>query len=225
MIFNHYYSFAIPYGPDKMNQNKRKFKKFKRTPQLTSLKRQVRYLSRSREQKFHDVSLSAAPGTTPAVIELTGIAQGDTQLERSGNSIQPFRAQLSYYIKPPASSAGDDFYRVLIVQDNRYSGTLLTATDVLERGTSATVNDFKEVNTAVRNAVHIIYDKVHSLSPGSAYPNVQKSWSLKSKTKCMFDGTTGASEAHGCYYALVIALDNTNKATLVGEWRLTYEDA
>lgn len=206
-------------------RKRQKFSEEKQSLAVTKLTRQVRFLSKSRELKFHDVGISVAPGTTAQIVQLSGIGQGDTQLTRDGNSIQGVRLQLSYYWAPPATSAIEDWCRVVVVQDKRYSSTAVTAADILERGTSATVNDFKEVNSASRNSVTFLHDKVTRIAPDFPSAHTKISINLKTKPKSMYDGTTGADVAHGNFYLLCMGTDNANPATLTGEARLTFMDA
>lgn len=196
---------------------------------LKKLSRKVARLSAHRETKYHDVNFAKQPGTTALISQLTAIAQGDTILERNGQTVYGKYCLLRWWLDPAASATKHELARVMIVQSLKHSTTIPVAADILEG--SATPFDFLEVTDANRGGFKVLYDKMISvgdLSTGCASSEPQGQIYID-LTKCIpiyYDGTAATDQARGNIYMLTVCLqDNTNKATINGATRVAYTDS
>lgn len=105
---------------------------------------------------------STASPVTPAVVQLSNIVQGDTNITRDGNQIKVTHIQLKYFFTINASAV-QTCVRILLVQDKQTNGTAHTGATVLKN-----VTVFDNVNSPylenTRRRFRILYDRVHDLS-------------------------------------------------------------
>lgn len=89
------------------------------------------------EKKHHDVELSTnAVSTTPQINLLTGIAQGDTNLTRTGNDILMKTLEMKFKITQHASATRYTTVTGWLICDKRCDGTLPGYTDIFDDPTS-----------------------------------------------------------------------------------------
>ncbi len=189
------------------------------------LAKDVRRLTVQRETKFHDITTTVTPGTAATVLALCNIAQGDTNITRTGNTIYGRYLLVRWHLQSQTSVATQDYGRLLIVQDLRYNAAIPTAAQILEG--SATVLDFLEKDDATRGAFKILYDVTQSIGPHNTGPPSQlltKYVDLKNHIQMNFDGTASTNEARGCLYALFVATNNTNEVLFKIGTRVAFTD-
>lgn len=108
------------------------------------------------------VTTVVASPIAPAIIQLTNVAQGDSNATRSGNQIKVTHIQLKYFFTMNAS-ATQTCCRILLVLDKQTNGAIYTAGELFK---NVTVND--NVNSPYhedhRRRFKVLYDRVHDLS-------------------------------------------------------------
>ncbi len=107
------------------------------------------------------VTATASP-IAPAIVQLTNLAQGDSNITRDGNQIKVTHIQLKYFFTINASAVAT-CCRILLVQDRQTNAGIYTANQLLK---DVSVND--NVNSPFeenhRRRFKILYDRVHDLS-------------------------------------------------------------
>lgn len=140
------------------------------------------------EYKCFDVQVTNGPcTTTPAIVQLTNIPQGDTAITRDGNQIKITRNLLRYSISGN-SSAADQLIRVMLVLDQQTNQAIYSAADLLQ-DVSAFDSILSPLNLDNKFRFHVLYDKVHRLTSGannSVYVN--KMFNLQQRIR--FDNST-----------------------------------
>jgi hypothetical protein len=176
------------------------------------------------EKKFHDVSDATTYGTTPAVISLTNIAQGNDFNNRDGNSILLQSLQLKADIKHDMNKQGCDNIRVILFQDNDQRGTDPAAGDLLETGSGFSwLNAFVSHNAGSR--FNILYDrkiKVSDQDQTKSIKLIRKFYSNHVK----YTGTTAADSStyKGALFMLVVSDENTTPPAMSWGVRVRFTD-
>ncbi len=114
------------------------------------------------ERKNHDVSqLALAMTTTPIIIQLTNILQGDTTVTRDGSQCKILSIEFSYFIIQHVSAL-DTQTRVMLVLDKQTNQAIYVPGDVLVDVTAGqNINSSRNLDNTRRFSV--LYDKVHTL--------------------------------------------------------------
>ncbi len=129
----------------------------KRRPRLAS---RVRTLEASKERKIIDTQLtSSASGTAPGLVQLTNLAQGNTDTTRIGNKIMITGIQFRYLVTDTVHNVA----RVMIIQDKQTNGAIFAATQVLDDISAG------DAIVSLRNRdevkrFRVIHDAVHQIS-------------------------------------------------------------
>ena len=180
------------------------------------------------EDKKFDVSSNAALTTTPTVVNLSNIAQGNDYVNRSGDSILAQRIEFKGLLLGNTNSTGHAA-RVLIVVDHDQRGTDPVVTDVLA---SATITSLS--NPLAGNRFTILYDHVVTLDQDFAtvaptyvmaralFPAMDRKYNQHLK----YISTAGAdaSNYEGALYMMAFCGDASNGPTLYYDWRLHFSD-
>lgn len=141
-------------------------------------------------------------------ILMNGIAQGDTENQRTGNKVNLRAVYLKYWLdfNDQSSSLGAS-YRVILVYDRQCnqalpipSGPYLTGTDI----TSMNNLDYK-------GRFYTLYDKTHDMNP-NAFTSITDEKYINLATTMQFVGGTGVigSISQGAIYLLVLGTDHTS---------------
>ncbi len=113
-------------------------------------------------KNFDTTTLASAIAQTPAIVQLTNIAQGDTTNTRDGASIKIVSIRLVYFVLGHADVPNISL-RVQLVCDKQTNQAVYAAGDLLD---DATVNDaiISPRNLNNMRRFRVMYDKVHTFS-------------------------------------------------------------
>lgn len=138
---------------------------------------------------------------------MNGIAQGDTENQRTGNKVNLRSVYLKYLLSfNDQSSFLGSSYRIMLVYDRQCNGGLptpgpyLTGTDI----TSMNNLDFK-------GRFYTLYDKTHDMNPNS-FTSIADEKYINLATTMQFNAGTGVigSISQGSIYLLVLGTDHTS---------------
>ncbi len=176
------------------------------------------------EFKNHDSTGTAvARSATPAIINLTSIAQGDTNLTRDGSNCKLVSLQFKYFIEQHASAVNTQI-RVMIVLDKQTNQALYTAGDLLE---DITVDDIIVSMPNIDNAArfNIMYDRVHTYSDSGRTNSYHKMYK-KVQIKLRFDAPEAAIAAMvvNSVSLFIVSNEATNTPTMTHHLRWRFVD-
>ncbi len=176
------------------------------------------------EFKFHDVQLtSVAISITPGIVQLSNIAQGDTDVTRDGSQLKVLSIQLAYQIIAHASSTRT-FVRVLLVKDKQTNQAIYEASDLLSDVTTqdSIVSPYNRDN---RRRFTVLYDKVHTFSEGGSQL-VKFGRKFRQDQMLRYDATVGdiTDLTQSSYSLMTISNESTNTPVLTVFNRLNYVD-
>jgi len=159
------------------------------------------------EHKFKDtVFPRAAVYSTPSVSFISGIAQGDTQSNRNGDSVKLSSVNVRGLITV-GSSATTRNVRIMLINEKVSDGNVPTLSDILDNSTLPNVYARYNPDTA-GSRFKVLYDKRFIVTPTTNAVKFNVYRKLKHHLK--FTGTsanqTDASTGH--LYILVVSDDN-----------------
>lgn len=183
------------------------------------------------EKKFVDNSLQTTLGHDAPVIQLlNGVAQGDGDQTRDGNSIKMLYAQV--HGQMTNLTASDRTVRIMVVQQRDTNGTAPVISDILADSASA----YTPLSFFQRNTIHkfnVLYDKRISLTDVASDKalrqfNINIPFNGDHSSKVRFDnsGATIADISKNSVY-LIVTSDNVVASlppTLTMRSRVTFLD-
>lgn len=153
------------------------------------------------EHKFTQVSVSESVASAGTIHFLTGIAQGVTQNQRTGNKVKANDIYVRGYLR--INGTNNAFVRIVLVNDKSSQGTVPVITDILE---AATVNSPLNIENCP-SRFKILYDKVQNVESSLKQQQFVKIY-RRLNYHSTFGGTdaTQASAENGHLY--IFALTN-----------------
>lgn len=174
-------------------------------------------LVNSEMYKF-DFAQTDTPANTGLITHITGMAQGDTDSSRSGNSIY-VRGLLLRYTSTINASATNTFVRVMVVRDNQQVGdNVPTVANVLD---SLTV--ISPLNNETVGRFSVIYDKVHTLQVANNTAGYVKQY-FKMNSHVRYNGAGASDIQKNGLYVLTLSSEATNTPSVAWQTRLFYRD-
>lgn len=175
------------------------------------------------EIKHVDISVAGSSSTTPGLTYISGIAQGDTNLSRDGNSVK-LKGGLVKVTLVRHASATFSRVRSLIICDTRNQGVIPSAADVYD---SSTTNGLINLDTDPNRYV-IISDTMICLDDGHGLTQTRE-FDITPAIKDMhlvFSGTSAlvASAKGPVLYYIQQSNEATNVAFLLIDARLLFVD-
>lgn len=188
------------------------------------------------EEKVWDVDGSGGTiiTSTPAVVNLTNIAQGSDYYNRIGDSILCQEIEFRAHMVGNSATSWHAL-RVLIVRDKLQSGTDPSLGDVLQAGTSPMVQPYNEPKSG---RFDILYDELITRSQTvglatsgssttyiadvSRLPSLKRKWNQHIK----YSASSGADASNwiGGLYLMAASLDATNGPSLRYTFRVRFTD-
>lgn len=142
------------------------------------------------ETKNHDVQQSLVTvTTTPVIVQLTNIAQGDTTNTRDGAQCKVTQLEFRMQVLLNSTTATRSAFRCLIICDRQTNQAIYTAADVLE-DVSATDMVFSPINLDNKRRFQILADFVTFVSIASSTIIRQYKRYIKLNKLIRFDGST-----------------------------------
>jgi hypothetical protein len=176
------------------------------------------------EVKHADVTTSSTVSTTPVLTFLSGVAQGDTNTSRDGNSIKAVGLHGDVTLIQNASATATRV-RTLIFVDTRSQGVVPTAADVVDTNAmSGLANIDTEPNRFV-----ILLDRLDSMVLAAQTRVLTFRYDLTADVKNMHllysgSGATIASAKGPVVYMLQYSSEATNTPTYAIDSRLFFLD-
>lgn len=180
----------------------------------------VRYLKGlvNAEKKKFDSSDSYAIGTTAVSRHFTGIAQGDGDNSRDGNSILCKGLSLRGLLTIHASAGNTQVRLVIVMDKQQVADSLPTMANVLA-GNS--IQSFLNKDTVGR--FQILYDKVHLLDNNTRTQQFVKIW-LPIDKHIRYNGTTSGDIQKNGLHIVQVSNEATNTPTITWTSRVYYYD-
>ncbi len=175
------------------------------------------------EVKHYDTSTSSTPDQTPVVTYLSGIAQGDTQLTRDGNSLK-LKGGLVKTVYVIHASATASRIRHLIVLDKMNQGSNPSASDVYD--TAASGIGMLNLDSAPNRFV-VLHDQYVRLDTGSNrvfYESVPLDAIMDVHLNYSGTGATVASAYGPAIFSIWQSSEPTNVPSVVQTTRLFFVD-
>lgn len=198
-------------------------RRFKRRTTFKGLSRRVRRLELDEEVKVNDLILNGAVDTTGSFNLMNGIAQGNTQSTRVGNTITitGFYARYLWNI-------GDsvNYCRLILVLDKQPNGATPIISDLIN--TSLGVSWLAPINWNNRQRFKFLKDEVMSLSIDSGQMNSTFFLKFKKPIRTIYSGTgsTITSISSNAIYAFLVTDSGAPPSpTHQAFYRLRYTDS
>lgn len=185
---------------------------------IKSLKSRLNRVEKESKDNLHfiDVAQTLTPGNTATIGVLTPIGQGDTDSQRSGDSVLIKRVNIKFTLIPNASALVDSMRLIVFRWKGSLSGTPPATTAVLQ----AITNIDSPLSYDYRDQMTILMDKRISVS--NAVGNRQLELNKAQNAKATFtDGSTTSWNA-GAVFFLFLSTDNVNKASVNYYSRISY---
>lgn len=162
-------------------------------------------------------SVTETPNNSGVIVLFNGVAQGDSDLQRTGNSIFIRKINAKLYLAKHASATLTSC-RIMILCDNQQVGD--TAPAVLDVLSAASPNAFLNTDTVGRFS--ILYSKRFLLNADR--PQALLDYNKVVRMHTRFNGTAATDiQKCGLYY-LMISNEPTNTPTISGYFRIAYHD-
>ncbi len=176
------------------------------------------------EFKFFDATLTSVEVlSTPQLLQLTNILQGDGGSSRDGNQVK-IVGNLLKYTCTMDSAATTSQLRVLLVLDKQTNGVIAAAGDVLE---DVTVFDgiISPYNLDNKYRFRILYDKVH-LFQASGNRTIQGGKYIKMNERIRYDGVAGtiADITSSSLFLMILSSTGANGPDITFINRVRYVD-
>ena len=174
------------------------------------------------EYKVHDEASSDTPDTTPTIIGLSLIEEGDDNDNRNGRQIKGVSFQMQGSIKID-SSAPDSIVRMIIIQDKHQDGVLPSSSDIHTGG--ITVSSLPSDENRKRFVT--LYDKrtvVSNSGMGKKIYKYYKKWKPGKKIHYKGIAASQASQGNNNLYLIIVSDEATNTPTVIYKTRLKYID-
>lgn len=175
------------------------------------------------EKKFIESATSSAQSTSATVALLTGIAQGDTQNDRNGNSIKAQSVSTKYNVEMNSSATATQV-RIMLVIDKNSNGAAPVLSDILDNGVASNAVAHYNSDTAGSRFL-ILHDKSYSLSINGSR-TISGSCYSKLNHHVKFTSSTGAqaSCASGHLYLILWSDESTNTPIITQSSVFRYTD-
>ncbi len=176
------------------------------------------------EYKFHDVKQTAVSVTsTPVIVQLTNVGQGDTAQIRDGASIKWTKISLRHTIILSAAARSSQV-RLLLVLDRQTNGAIYSASDVLD---DVSINDIivSMYNLDNKYRFRVLKDVTMTLDENGNESRLIN-WTVPMSTKCRFSGTAGTIADLSSYSLslLQVSSEAANFPSITTVSRLRYID-
>ena len=173
-------------------------------------------------EMFHHTITVSSTVAQNQITQLNAIAQGDTAVTRTGNSILMRNLILNGYVEINPSVTGDTRMMVALVLDKQQvSDTSPIISDIFQYDT----NPVTLLNLNNSGRFSILYRKQFSLSPASGGSNVRQLKIFKNmRLHARFNGTASTDIQKNGLYLVVISSEATNTPSWSFQSRIGYHD-
>lgn len=184
--------------------------------------RGVRYIKGLVNSEKHHFDTAFSSATIPSagnITHLTSLAQGDTSVTRTGNSVLLKDCYMHLFMAVNPSVLTQSRVRMILFFDKQQiSDTLPTVTDVLA---AASTESMLNLNASGR--FKIVYSREFILRANNNGSLVLHKF-FKFHTHVRFNGTAGTDIQRNGLYVLFIGSEATNTPTVSGTFRIGYHD-
>lgn len=161
-------------------------------------------------------------GTSPTILDLTAVTQGDQVNQRTGDSIKPTSLTIRGYIDSNTAGVNHQKVRLMIFQYKQENGTAPVVADLLE-STTTPANLVSSKKADDKYDSKILYDKLFDLSMGHSHGSRVFTKVFKLAGHINFESGANDKE-NGGIYAMFVSNDNTNTPTLYFYSKLSFYD-
>ncbi len=184
-----------------------------------------------KENKFNNIGTNPAPVVgTSAVVRLTGIAQGDTDITRDADNIYVTSVQMKSVWSSVATTIEDTILKIFLVQQRDVRGTILGITELFD---TDSVTSMRQVDNSKN--FRILKQKTIRI-PAKAGPiadniitNVQYDmyYKFKNPIRTKYQGTSSAvasDDRNALYLIFMCNQSSGTAATGTATIRVTFKD-
>lgn len=177
------------------------------------------------ELHVHDSNYNTAISTTAEINRLSGIAQGDDSVGRTGRSILAKSFQIRLHLQANASATQPSAVRFIVGIDMDANSTLPTEAEILDVATASNLVAMRELDND-RGRFRILVDKTFSLSIPSAGNGTLffNKFIRLGNHHVYFDSTTNTSDAKGKLFFYIVSNQATNTVAKNFATRLRFYD-
>lgn len=174
------------------------------------------------EYKSVPTVLTADPNSTGTVQNLTAVAQGNDQDERSGNKIRLKRIVVKGTVEIHASGETSRVH-IVVARDNNGSTTIPSITDLYTSADALQKGVPKLGDPQSNSRFSILMDKmilVNDVARNQHYVNFSRTLD----SHCFFSGTAATDEGKGALYVFMASNEATNDPIVAITARVWYID-
>ncbi len=161
------------------------------------------------EYKFLDTVTAVSLSTTPLIIQLSNIVQGDTTITRDGSQLKVLSIQLSYLLAGLAADAISHI-RVMLIKDRQTNQAIYVPADVLEdiSSSDAITSPYNRDN---RQRFTILHDKVWVVVAGAMNMGHSFGQKFAQEQILRYDANAGTIvDLTQCSYSLLVVTSATS---------------
>jgi len=143
------------------------------------------------EYKFHDVQLTGVGLTeTGTIVQLTNIAQGDTDQTRDGSQVKLTRLDIKYFLGSHVDQPLTQV-RVMLIHDKQTNQAIYSLADLLV-DSSTSDNIVSPLNLDNKYRFRILYNKIHSLTNSGSNHAINRKIHKELNMRIRYDASTAA---------------------------------
>lgn len=167
-----------------------------------------------------DTAWSSVAMTTGAVSNVVGVAQGDGDNQRSGNSIFVRNYNFKGSIVHNAAGSNTQFVRVSVVMDTQQVGDTNPAyTDIYE-----SASPYAHLNSNTVGRFKVLYSRIITVNNNDKTSSLV-SINLPMRHHVRYNGTAGTDlQKGGIFFCSSVDEPTANMPTISGEHRTSYHD-
>lgn len=181
----------------------------------------IRGLVNSEMFKYDQSATSGTISNTGAIINLVGLAQGDSEDQRTGNSIYVRHINASGMLAINASGVATSVRVMLVIDKQQLGDTTPSVADILE-DTGTAVAPYSKLNALTVGRFSVLSSRVYMLNADR--PSV--SWFVKRSMRhhVRYNGPANTDIQRGGLYLVVISNEGTNTPSWTRNIRTSYHD-
>ncbi len=187
--------------------------------------RKVNKILFNQEKKKLEHTASIVMNSTPQIVPLTLVAQGDGGAEREGNSIVIKSLSLKIAMRMDTSQTSGNTNRFMIIQDNSVNGATFAIADLLQVP-GAEQNIVSALNLDNSQRFRVLWNKVVALAPNGVESSYREKF-MKFNLKARYSGT-GATisgvKTHGLFFVHMTSLSSAQNV-LTYDIRIRFADS
>ncbi len=204
---------------------KRRYKKrrgYSKASKALYIAKKVQRMNRPEKKQAIVQATDAAMATTPTIVQLCNMSEGDTNQKRDGGEVRFVSCTLNY-LSQRHISADTTVIRIMLVHDKQTNGAIFADTDLLYDAT-AVDNIVSPLNLNNNHRFKVLYDRCHPVAAANRVVCRKKFFKLN--ILCRYDANAGdiTDLTQGSIALVFMTDETTNTPVITYNVRLRFTD-